>query len=302
MNFTWPIALWLKTTNWLRGLMPVCSRRHYFVPLCLMGIWLGGCATTKDLQLLQERTTGPIRILAVQSPATIEQGRLKKLLAEDSEEVSNDAMTQTVKHAEDYASASMQSSLGKQSQIKVVVPSAGEEQLVDEIRGSDMNAPLSQDEARRLQETSGADALLRYKITDYGLTPKAWRKGYITFEVTTTLAIAAVIAYAGSNVAKAAAGAYLVQETVEETAEAYAGFWGLDVAGRPVRIEAQLVLLDPLATVWQDSETGLSDIKLSRLTRNVDPTERNTQLDQATDDAVGDLVAGLAKIPGIRKH
>ena len=93
--------------------------------------------------------------------------------------------------------------------------------------------------------------------------------------------------------AKAAAGAYLVQETAEETAEAYAGFWSLDVVCRPVRIEAELIRLEPVAKIWSDAETGLSDVSLSRLTRDISPAERIGQLDQATSNAVTDLISEL---------
>ena len=85
-----------------------------------------------------------------------------------------------------------------------------------------------------------------------------------------------------------------MQEAVEETAEAYAGFWALDVVARPVRIEAELVRLNPVTTVWNTSDTGLSEMKLSRLTRKVDADERDRQLDQATDNAVKDIVSELS--------
>jgi len=136
--------------------------------------------------------------------------------------------------------------------------------------------------------------MLRFCVTDYGSTPRAWRDAYIAFEVTSTLAIAGAIAYSGSAVAGAAAGAYLAQETVEETAEAYAGFWGLNVVSRPVRMTAELVRLEPVATIWEDSRTGLSDVELSRLTRRVGPRELDRQLDRSTADAAGGLVSELS--------
>lgn len=188
----------------------------------------------------------------------------------------------------------MESALAKQSKLLLVTPPTEENLLFDKIQGHTFETALSQDEADRIQSTTGADALLKFKITDYGLTPRSWRKGYITFEVTTTLALAAIIAYSGSTVAKAAAGAYLVQETIEETAEAYAGFWALDVVCRPVRIEAELIRLNPVTTAWKTSDTGLADVRLSRLTRKVGADERDRQLDQATDYAVKDIVSALS--------
>jgi hypothetical protein len=43
--------------------------------------------------------------------------------------------------------------------------------------------------------------------------------------------------------------------------------------------------------VWKTSDTALSDIRLSRLTREVGADERNKQLDQATDYAVNEVVS-----------
>ncbi len=195
----------------------------------------------------------------------------------------------------------MEDALGKQVELDVIAPTAEESQAVKIIRGKKFESAITQDEANWLRATTGADALLRFGITDYGLTPKSWRKGYITFEVTSTIALGAAIAYSGSAAAKAAAGAYLAQEAAEETAEAYAGFWALDVVSRPVRIEAALVRLNPVATVWETSDTGLSDISLSRLTQKVTPIERSNQLDQSTKKAVNDVASALSHaIEGIR--
>jgi hypothetical protein len=68
----------------------------------------------------------------------------------------------------------------------------------------------------------------------------------------------------------------------------------LDVVSRPVRIGAALVRLNPVATVWETSDTGLSDIRLSRLTRKVSALERSDQLDQATKKAATDVVSALS--------
>ncbi|MHB8622225.1 MAG: hypothetical protein ACYC9J_09860 [Sulfuricaulis sp.] len=230
---------------------------------------------------------------------TIDPVRLQTVLAPDIKSklsVSAEPISQGVKHAQEQALAAMDSALSKQSGIIVVTPPAAtqEKQFLNEIQSLGFDTAITQNEADHIQTVTGADALLRFGITDYGLTPKSWRKGYIAFEVTSTLAIAAAIAYSGSTAAKAVAGAYLAQETVEETAEAYAGFWALDVACRPVRIEAELIRLNPVTTVWKTDDTGLSDVKLSRLTRKVGPDERNGQLDQATDYAVKDVTSDLS--------
>jgi hypothetical protein len=202
----------------------------------------------------------PMGILVIPSPMTIDPGRLQKVLAPDSKSqlsASDESIATGITHAQEYALTAMKSALGRQTRLVVLAPPAEEMQLINDIRGRDFETPISQDEANSIRMTTGADALLRYHITDYGLTPRAWRTAWITFEVTSTLAIAAVIAYSSYTIAKGAAGAYLVQEAIEESAETYAGFWALDVVCRPVRIEAKLIQLNPVGTVWKTSNTGL---------------------------------------------
>jgi hypothetical protein len=272
-----------------------CSESIFLV---FLGAGLGGCASTGNVAgFAQSRMTVPIRTLVMESPVSIEPDRLQAVLVPDIKpglQAPAGVIAQGEQHAQEYALASMQDALGKQAGLDVIKSPAGANQAIDKIAGQGFASPITQDEADRLKAATGADALLRFGITDYGLTPKSWRNGYITFEVTSTLAIAGAIAYAGTAAAKAAGGAYLVQEGVEESAESYAGFWALDVVSRPVRIEAELVRLDPVATVWKTSDTGLSDTSLSRLTRKVTSIERNRQLDQSTSHAVRDVIASLA--------
>jgi len=232
------------------------------------------------------------------SPTTIDPARLQKVLAPDVRKqlsISENPLAQGVQQAQAYTRGAMASALAEQTGFIVVTPPTTESPLIDGIQAHDFNTTLSQDEADRLQAATGADALLRFRITDYGYTPGSWRTGYITFEVTTTLALAATIAYAGSTVADGAAGAYLAQETAEETAEGYAGSWALDVVSRPVRIEAALIQLKPVAAIWKSADTGLSDTRLSRLTRKVGGAERDRQLEQSTDDAVKEIVSALSR-------
>lgn len=277
--------------------MAISHRCLYLVVLCWIGAGLGGCATTNG-RLAEAHLAAPIKVLVMQSPMTVDPARLQKVLAPDVKEelsASQEPIAQGVKQAQSGALSAMESALAKRSRLIVVTPPTEEEPFLKAIQSHGYDTALSQDEADRIRTTTGADALLRFRITDYGLTPRSWRRGYITFEVTTTLALAAVIAYSGSTVAKGAAGAYLVQEAVEETAEGYAGFWALDVVCRPVRIEAELIRLHPVTTVWNTHDTGLSDVKLSRLTRKVGSAERDGQLDQATDYAVRDVASALSR-------
>lgn len=147
--------------------------------------------------------------------------------------------------------------------------------------------------AQRLKAVSGADHAVRFRISDYGATPKAWRKAYIAFEVVSTLTIAA-IAYA-HPATRPIAGVYLVEEAVEETAEGYAGFWALNEVCRPVRVEAELIDLDSGNRVWKGARTGFSDIKVSRVWRHVDGVEQDTQRANALSEAVDELAEDIVR-------
>lgn len=151
---------------------------------------------------------------------------------------------------------------------------------------------LSIEQAKQLQLDSGADDLLRFRITDYGLTPRAWRNWVIGFEVVTTVGIAA-IAYSVPET-RPLAGIYLVTEAVEEGAEAYAGFWALNKLNRPVRTEAELFDLHTGKRVWADSNTGLAKVRLTRLAATIDAATRNAQLEESTHESVEKLVDRLA--------
>ena len=261
-------------------------------------IGLSGCATNKNMMRIeQSHMESPVRVLVMESPLSIEPKRLQAVLAPGIKPdlpASAEQVAQGEKHAREYALASMRKALGNQAGLDIITPPSEQSPIFSDIGGMKFESAITQDEADRLRAATGADALFRFGITDYGLTPESWRDGYITFEVTSTLAIAGVIAYAGTAAAKAAAGAYLVQEGIEESAESYAGFWALDAVNRPVRIEAELVRLDPVGTVWEASETGLSDVKLSRLARKVDSVELSNQLDQSTNYAVRDVASNLS--------
>ncbi|MBI1424418.1 MAG: hypothetical protein GC149_13320 [Gammaproteobacteria bacterium] len=239
----------------------------------------------------------PIKVLVMQSPMKIAPARLQQVFAPESKQaltLTTPVIAHGITQAEAYALTAMNSALAGHTHVIVETAPSANGPLIDNSPGPDFAKPLSPDAARRIRSATDADAILRFGITDYGLTPKSWRSSYITFEVVSTLAITALIASAGTSLAKGAAGAYLTQEAVEETAESYAGFWALDVVGRPVRIQAELIGLNPPGVLWRYDDTGFSDIKLARLYRKVDTTERDQQLAQATDSAVNDVVTDLA--------
>ena len=258
---------------------------------------LSGCATAPTTHLARTAATldFPLRVVTLQAPMTVDAGRLQEACAPGAKPrlpATDPGRMPPGRGGEARAAAAMAAPVGGEPNVVVIAP-AGEQSALDPLRGRALDADLTPDEASRLRAATGAEVLLRYGITDYGLTPRAWRRGYTAFEVVTTLALAAVIAYSGSRAAQAAATLYLVQETAEESAEAYATFHAFDVVCRPVRIQAQMLALDPHALLWQARDTGISDIKLGRYFRKVGADERDRQLDQATAAAVRGIARDL---------
>ncbi len=262
----------------------------------LVGLGVGGCATTTPSYPTgpQKAMGQPLKVILVETPMAVDDPKLRDLLSLDLDkgapEVHN-IVAQAVGSAQKMASADLQRALKDQG--IPIVNSQAVTQAIETLRVDNHDTVVSRSMAEQLQAVSGADALLRYRITDYGFTPEAWRDAVIVFEITSTLGIAA-IAYAMPST-RSVAGIYLVTEGMEESAEAYTGFWALDEVYRPVRIEAELIGLNTGTAVWTGNATGLADTNLSRLVRTVTPTEREMQLDRALQDAAKGLAAKLPK-------
>lgn len=266
--------------------------------LCVLASVLAGCASVPSTHLARAPVTLPLKVVAVEAPLAVEAGRMQEVVAPGIARTltyADPELAQAEQDARARAAGAMAAALRGARNVVLVAAAPGPSAPGPgvPIAGLDFDSAITPEEAARLRAATGADAVLRYRITDYGLTPRSWRNGYIAFEVTTTLALAAVIAYSGSKAAQAAAGLYLVQETAEETASAYAGFQLFDEVCRPVRVEAKLVALNPPQVLWQTRATGLSDIRLGRYFRKVGAEERNRQLQTATAAAAADVASDL---------
>lgn len=237
--------------------------------------------------------TYPKKALLVEAPMIVDERALDKLFAQDSPKDSSEtrqAVKNGVEGAEAQTFAEMRNVFEKQTKIPI---DRNEVALrtADELQINHADKVITREIAEKLHAMTGADVLLRFRITDYGVTPKSWQDAVITFEVTSTLGIAA-IAYS-YTATRALAGVYLIQEGIEESAEAYAGFHALDDVCRPVRVEAELISLTTGTQVWSGNATGLSDVRLSRLFRKVDVTEREAQLNSAVHKAITTIVTNL---------
>lgn len=263
------------------------------VAVCLT---LGGCATAPktDTQFVTRSLKVCLAQVSIQDREAV-----RSVVVPDPSKVKSDdeqAINKAIQTAQTQALTEMTSAFAvmpglKVNAVPVVLPS-----VLNEFPIMDRKHPLSAEVLATLRASSGTDALLRFGISDYGLTPRAWRHGVIAFEVVSTLGIAA-IAYA-NPATRAIAGVYLAQETIEESIEAYSGFWALNEVYRPVRVEAEMIDLQTGRTVWADSEIGFSDRSLSRLYRTVSNEERERQLRTALHDAINKVVGNFQKGTG----
>ena len=261
-----------------------------------MGVVLCSCATAPRYEsAAQSIGVYPQKAVLVQTPMLRDDPVFNKLFAPDLPKDSPESH-QAIKDAEDNAEvralAEIQKAFETQTEIKIdnseIVSRA-----INELQINNADTVITREIAEQLHAASDADVLLRFRITDYGVTPKSWRNAVIIFEVTSTLGIAA-IAYA-YPATRPIAGIYLIEEGIEETIEAYAGFWALDEVSRPVRIEAELITLNTGTQAWKSSATGLSDVGLTRLVRKVSAAERAAQLNSAIQEAAEKIVSDLQK-------
>ncbi len=247
------------------------------------------------MALAQTHPSSPIKMIVLQAPMAIDHERLKAVFGKELSEDAPlpDAVIQEQEsRAQTRALTAMNSALANQPSF-VVVPTPTTDPSINTIENQNFDSPITQDDADRIALATGTDAILRYRITDYGLTPVAWRKAYVTFEVASTLTIAGSIALIGTKVARTAGAVYLAEEGTEELAEGYAGFWAFNEVCRPVRIEAELIRLKPVQIIWKTSDTGTSDIRLSRIIRKIAPNELDGQLMLSTNHAASTVIKRL---------
>ena len=268
--------------------------RNALVATILCTLLLDGCATSTVQVIAREPTAHPPQVVLIESSSDVDLPALRNVFSPDMPKDSEETIKLVksgMTEAEIRAMAEMKNALTNIGMT--VINSEAVTRRVNELEINRMHKKLSLDQAHELHLVSGADNLLRFRITDYGLTPKAWRNWVIGFEVVSTVGIAA-IAYTTPEL-RPLAGVYLVTEAVEETAEAYTGFWALDKLSRPVRIEAEMFDLHTGEMLWADSNTGLARVHLIRLATHIDAATRNAQLEDATHESVEKLMGQMVK-------
>lgn len=244
---------------------------------------LAGCAT----QPISAYVPPTSRLTVLDLPPSISDNSLQRTFHPQTKQISTEALASDRQQIEQQVEADL-----KQALAKAGLPLLAEASIVstDNPKLAQVGQPLDAATLTELQAKHPADVYLRVKVTDFGETPKSWEGAYIGFEVVTTLAIAGALYV--HTVTRPLAGAYLVEESVEEFSEGYAGFWLLNRISRPVRIEADLVDGKTGAVLWHDNETGLADWHWDHVW-HMDDTTRDRLLTESTDHAVKDLVQVL---------
>lgn len=165
--------------------------------------------------------------------------------------------------------------------------------------GTAMGDAVAPDDLSKLQASYPSDYYLRLRVTDFGETPRRWRTAYITFEVVTTLAIAG--AFYVHKVTRPVAGVYLLQESIEELSEGYAGFWALNRLSQPVRIEGDLIDGHTGNVLLHVKHTGMSSWSWGHIW-HMDTATREALEHQSMQRAVNEVLKDLAAYFGKDCH
>ena len=196
-----------------------------------------------------------------------------------------------LRQAQADAKASMIEALEWKGEF-VVDKNENAQNLADSLDLSNDDRPIPLDRLDQFREKSGVDAILRFRISDYGRTPKkvlrwiyagtgAWIAGVITF------------AALNSNT-RPYIGAYIATEVVQEAAELYLGtsFFGHEY--KPVRIEAELIDTKTGRNLWEDAKTRTASRKFLA---PYPKSQRTKELELAvsSDRAIVDLARSLVK-------
>ena len=194
---------------------------------------LGGCAIN---QLTPSSATClPSSLDVIASPPDMQDVSLRRVFHDGDKTVTTETLQADRQHINERLQpvvTQVLSSIHRSPEFITDVP-------VSEPSLTAMDSSISTENLLSMQNAHPAAAYLRLRITDFGETPRRWKTSYITFEVVTTLAIAGALYV--HRVTRAVAGVYLLQESIEELSEGYAGFWALNRLSQPVRIEADLL-------------------------------------------------------------
>ncbi len=249
-------------------------------------------------QALCDASPSKPRLAIVQVPMNV---RVKKLAL-----ISNDSTKDRdlqkllipvrLRQADECAKSSLIENIERETGYSVLKDSATENLLDSlDLARNDRTVPISV--LREFQEATLADAVLRFRVTDYGRTPHVYLKWVYT---ATAVWIGGVVTLATLDPhARPYIGAYLLSEVVQEGAEAYLGTSLFGHEYKPVRVEAELLDARSGRVLWHGSATRTASKSIMKSFPPAERDRKEVQLAVATDRALLSLVNALHKSRGI---
>ncbi|MDE2623593.1 MAG: hypothetical protein KGM83_10435 [Betaproteobacteria bacterium] len=252
---------------------------------CVLAL-LSGCAST-PLPLASAPADPATRLVLLELPPTVAPQTLQRLYGKDDDHALDEpALARLRQDIQQRFDIDLQAAL-KEAGLALSVT------RLPDTAGLAVGQPVAQPALQALQAAHPARYYLRLSVSDFGETPRSWMDSYVIFEVTTT---GAITAWLYSNPpTRALAGVYLAQETLEEVAEGYSGFWLVNRLSRPVRIGEDLVGRDG-QVLWQGSETGQADWRWTNLW-HMDEARRQALLDASLQRAARKVAQALKTKP-----
>ncbi len=236
----------------------------------------------------------PQRIAVVEVPIAHSIKRLRQISSDPrpgDRQVERQLIAVKLRRAQDQARDGMISALESEGRFLVLKDTATA-QLIDSLDLAYHDETIARDVLARFREVTNADAVLRFRISDYGRTP---RKTLKWIYIVTSAWIAGVITIAATNPkTQPYIGAYIGTEVLQEGAELYLGtsFFGHEY--KPARVEAELIDLRTGKILWQDAKTRTASKKFLKAYPK-EQRSRELELAVSVDRATLDLAKSLAK-------
>ena len=255
---------------------------------------VGEAAVVDDAVLPVGVGVPPMRVAVVELPIAHNVKRLKLVSSDPrpkDHSVERSLIEAKLRQAEEDAKASMIEALEWKGEFSVEKNEAAQS-LAKSLDLANDDRPIPLDRLDQFRQKTGVDAILRFRISDYGRTP---RKVLKWIYAGTFAWIAGVITFAALNSnTRPYLGVYIGTEVLQEAAELYLGtsFFGHEY--KPVRIEAELIDTKTGRNLWEDAKTRTASHKFLAPYPKPQRT-KELELAVSSDRASVDLARSLVK-------
>ncbi len=162
----------------------------------------------------------------------------------------------------------------------------------DSLNLANNDAPIPVSALSRFREETQADAVLRFKITDYGRTPRKVMKWI--YAGTGAWIVGAITLATLNSETRPYIGAYIGSEVLQEGAELYLGTSLFGAEYKPVRIEAELIDTRTGRVLWEDTKTKTASSGIMKNFPKEERKRKELQLAVSTERAISALVDSLS--------